>query len=38
MKIIKNIFYIILILIGLVALGILDVVGIYQYGIDYFLK
>ena len=37
-KIIENTFYIILILVGLVALGILDIVGVVQHGMDYFFR
>ena len=37
-KIIKNIFYVILILVGLISLGVLDVVGVIQHGMDYFFS
>tara|TARA_B110000014_G_scaffold224714_1_gene183106 strand:- start:684 stop:803 length:120 start_codon:yes stop_codon:yes gene_type:complete len=35
-KIIEKILLIILIVIGLVALGILDIVGVIEYGMGYF--
>tara|TARA_B100000953_G_C17747621_1_gene334541 strand:- start:262 stop:381 length:120 start_codon:yes stop_codon:yes gene_type:complete len=35
-KIIQKMLLIILIIIGLVALGILDIVGVVQHGMDYF--
>gem|GEM_PF-2269428 len=36
MKIIRKILFIVLIIIGLIALGILDIVGILQKGMDFF--
>jgi|TARA_B100001105_G_C22183736_1_gene353907 hypothetical protein len=35
-KIIKKILLIVLIIIGLIALGILDIVGVLQKGMDFF--
>jgi len=37
-KIIKKAILVVLILLGLIALGILDVVGIIQHGTDYFFR